>query len=236
MAPYQIALVTVGIAILLVGVWSVSVIEPSGQGGVEVNGWADDAMMERVEHDGQYFENGQAYSDEPASDSAIASETSTPLSSADGRTAFPGQGPESPLTPLSPGSRRTRTRRTSIQARFGTLIPDLAPPGVPAGFSIGLNTSSPGFVLRSVEQAAAEDTFGRDGIVGLGFQPPARSRSLDGAIAGQRRPSWPAADDIAADQHKTGEGPASGPRRRSWAEWWRSIGRPEGRVRLADTQ
>jgi len=41
--------------------------------------------------------------------------------------------------------------------RYGTLIPELAPPGLPTGFSIGFNTSSPGFAIRSIHGHPPDD-------------------------------------------------------------------------------
>lgn len=49
--PHQIALVTIGVVILLLGVWVVSVIQPTGEGGVEVGTWAEEESINEGERD-----------------------------------------------------------------------------------------------------------------------------------------------------------------------------------------
>jgi hypothetical protein len=196
--------------------------------------------------------DGRYYQDEPEryQDTALASEPSTPLPPLEG-TAFPhgppppASLPTSPLSPYSPTARRFRSdlgRRASIQARFGTLIPELAPAGVPAGFAIGLNTSSPGFVLRSVEHGAVPpEEYGQIGL-GLGRF---RSRSLSlGSSDGRVRTgddvdhqresvSFPP-DQVGSgiDVKRDDESPREG-----WMGWFKrtlGLGRSGGEIRLPD--
>ncbi|KAJ9120129.1 hypothetical protein QFC22_003027 [Naganishia vaughanmartiniae] len=158
----QVSLVTVGILVLLVGVWSVSAVEPiSGESGVHLGTWADD-----LSEDGQDIteEDRLPFTDEPEillpSDSAVDSAPGTPLQ--------PDQGSfDNGTWPLGPRSRRSFAppshlqdeprRRHSAHTRYGTLIPELAPPGLPTGFSIGFNTSSPGFAIRSIHGHPSDD-------------------------------------------------------------------------------
>lgn len=92
----------------------------------------------------------------------------------------------SPRSPLSPTIDRfrpyhhRRRRSSTHQPRFGTLIPEFAPQGVPAGFSIGLNTSSPGFVLRGSHHHAHHQTTWDDGELCPGWNDRTRSRSEGG--------------------------------------------------------
>ncbi len=204
-------------------------MEPSGIGGVEVNGWADDSMLE-TDDDGRPLFEG-IYSDEP--DSALISETPTTLPMEG--MPFPlspsaGSLPASPISPTFRRRKSDRGRRSSIQARFGTLIPDLSPAGVPAGFSIGLNTSSPGFVLRSVEHGA-DDTS----LVGLGLGQ-FRPRSWSGS-ASARSPSQDSSPSPRHIDEGTSVSKTSSPReveRQSWITWWKSkvLRRRDGQVRL----
>lgn len=144
---------TLGIALLFLGVWSVSAIEPvTGQGGVQVGSWADEAESDSDEEDSEpnpfaWTETLTAASPEPER-SNVGSNTLAQSSSAvmaDRDLDF-----TPPVSPMSSSFTHHRRRRSSAyQARYGTLLPDYAPPGVPAGFSIGFNTSSPGFALRT---------------------------------------------------------------------------------------
>jgi hypothetical protein len=129
---YQIGLVTVGIVVLLVGVWSVSAIQPTGAGGVEIGTWAEDASDDEDDDELEAGEGARllgAFTDEPIDALAHI----TPRLNSD---VFVSP----PTSPLSPRHRHPR---------YGTLIPELAPQGAPAGFTIGIGASSPGFVLRS---------------------------------------------------------------------------------------
>jgi hypothetical protein len=151
----QVSLVTVGILVLLVGVWSVSAVEPvSGESGVHLGTWADD-----LSEDGKDVSEDDRlpFTDEPEillpSDSAVDSAPGTPIP--------PDQGPFNggtwPFGARNKAGFATPShlqgeprRRHSAHMRYGTLIPELAPPGLPTGFSIGFNTSSPGFAIRSI--------------------------------------------------------------------------------------
>ena len=118
---------------MLVGVWSVSAIQPTGAGGVELGTWAEESDDE--EHDDELEAGGGArllgaFTDEPIDALAHI----TPRLNSD---VFVSP----PTSPLSPRHRH--------HPRYGTLIPELAPQGAPAGFTIGIGASSPGFVLRS---------------------------------------------------------------------------------------
>ncbi len=88
----------------------------------------------------------------------------------------------------------TRLRRP----RYGTLIPDLAPPGAPTGFSIGLGAASPGFVIRpdyapghGQGYGSMGDVFGANGAGGTsahgGYgRRPMRIRSRSEGMEGIR--------------------------------------------------
>lgn len=145
LAAHQIALVSVGIAVLLVGVWSVSAIEPTtGQGGVEVGDWANESLaLEGDDVDWHVSSPEGMVSDLPETSPSQEHPSTLSQSVASQR---------SPLSPTIDRYRPHRRRLSTHQTRFGTLIPELAPQGVPAGFSIGLNPSSPGFVLRGTHQ------------------------------------------------------------------------------------
>jgi hypothetical protein len=142
----------------------VSAIEPkTGEGGVHLGSWADEAECSAEEDEASPTWT-DSFTDEP---------------SGDGSSVFIGgvgdEVPSSPRSaiytpPLSPSlAISSRRRRSSgYQARYGTLLPELAPPGLPAGFSIGFNTSSPGFTLRTHHQSHEHtnsdgDVFGTRG-------------------------------------------------------------------------
>jgi hypothetical protein len=172
LAPHQIALVTIGIAVLLVGVWSVSAIEPeTGEGGVHLGSWADEADCSADEDESSPTWT-ESFTDEPSGDEAslfvIGHGDEVPSSS---RSA-PYTPPLSPSLAVS--SRRRRS--SGYQARYGTLLPELAPPGVPAGFSIGFNTSSPGFTLRTHHQLH-EHTNSDGDVFRTRSRSPAQERS-----------------------------------------------------------
>lgn len=138
LAPHQIVLVTIGIAVLLLGVWSVSAVKAdTGEGGVQLGSWADEADLTDDEEEASPIWS-EAFTDEPGGDGLDHSNSS----------ALATQEDVARTPPLSPLVSPRRRRSSGYQARYGTLIPELAPPGMPAGFSIGFNTSSPGFALR----------------------------------------------------------------------------------------
>ena len=62
--PHQIALVSIGVALLLLGVWVVSVIQPTNE--VELGTWAEDEDAEDVMTDTTGI-LAVPYTDEPAS-------------------------------------------------------------------------------------------------------------------------------------------------------------------------
>jgi len=178
LAPHQIALVTIGIAVLLVGVWSVSAIESeTGEGGVHLGSWADEADCSADEDEASPIWT-ESFTDEPSGDEISL--------------LVDGYGDEMPSSPrsatytppLSPSiAVSSRRRRSSgYQARYGTLLPELAPPGVPAGFSIGFNTSSPGFTLRTHHQLH-EHTNSDGDVFGTRSRSPAQERSGKRAVS-----------------------------------------------------
>ncbi len=173
LSTHQVALVSIGGAVLLVGVWAVSAVQPTGDGGVEVGTWAEEEWVH--EHE-TWFE--EAVVDEPDDDAhevlepahgavtvSDADSTQThdhdhPVSAPSARSPPPklaridaaaassasiGTGPYTGTgSPVSPTIPRRR------RPRYGTLIPDLAPSGgMPTGFAFGIGAASPGFALRS---------------------------------------------------------------------------------------
>lgn len=157
----QISLVTCGIVVLLIGVWSVSAIEPStGESGVHLGTWADDISDTECNIS---EENRIPFTDEPVSlmagESAVESAPATPVLREQGQFGH-STGPKSArhqlASALPPNLQEDPVRRHSMHTRYGTLIPELVPPGLPTGFSIGFNTSSPGFAIRSVHGHAAD--------------------------------------------------------------------------------
>lgn len=169
---------TIGIAVLLVGVWSVSAIRPdTGEGGVQLGSWADEADSSDEEEDNSPLWS-ESLTDEPAQES--------PEQHHDG-SALALQADAACTPPLSPVTSPRRRRSSGYQARYGTLIPELAPPGLPAGFSIGFNTSSPGFALRrhhNHEHASSDgEALGRQIRSHSESRTGKRASSLDGRAA-----------------------------------------------------
>ncbi|ODO06401.1 hypothetical protein L198_01633 [Cryptococcus wingfieldii CBS 7118] len=167
LATYQILLVSLGTALLLLGVWIVSAIQPEGA-AVEVGTWVEDNCNSDSESDvDEELEAGEGAtllggdtSNEPESSEPARHPRPSDLSippTPPGRY-HPVFAP-SPGTPASPLSPRIRQHSHSQShgphghrhrgPRYGTLIPDIGPHGAPAGFSIGLGAASPGFALRS---------------------------------------------------------------------------------------
>ncbi|WVR06859.1 hypothetical protein IAU60_003895 [Kwoniella sp. DSM 27419] len=164
---YQIVLVSLGVAVLLLGVWVVSAVQPDA--GVDVGTWVEDeedgsvvCSPQHVDDEAEAGEGGGVVASVdpddplcPALDQATAHtqpRSPNPQDTPHGlfRSVF---SPSSDL-PTSPRL-STHSRSHSAQAhprrhrtRYGSLIPDL-PPGAPSGFSIGLGAASPGFALRS---------------------------------------------------------------------------------------
>ncbi|KAK8864595.1 hypothetical protein IAR55_001845 [Kwoniella newhampshirensis] len=170
LATYQIVLVSLGVAILLLGVWVVSAIQPEG---VEVGTWLEDEDESDEEMDdelepgegatllggdtsvepGPLSPTGAGPLDHSMEESMSRSNPPNRSNSTSGNPETPPafhravfSNPGSPSSPLSP---RTRHHHRHRGPRYGTLIPDLAPHGAPTGFSIGLGAASPGFALRS---------------------------------------------------------------------------------------
>lgn len=173
LSTHQITLVSIGVAVLLVGVWAVSAVLPAGDGGVEVGTWAEEEWVH--EHE-TWFE--EAVVDEPDdeahevlepahgavtvsdADSTQTHDHDHPVSAPSARSPPPkldridaaaaasaniGTGPYTGTgSPVSPTMPRRR------RPRYGTLIPELAPGGgMPTGFAFGIGAASPGFALRS---------------------------------------------------------------------------------------
>lgn len=155
----------------MVGVWSVSAIEPeTGEGGVHLGSWADEADCSADEDEASPTWT-ESFTDEPS-----GVEVSLLVDGHDEMPSSPRSATYTP--PLSPSlAVSSRRRRSSgYQARYGTLLPELAPPGVPAGFSIGFNTSSPGFTLRTHHQSH-EHTNSDGDVFGTRSRSPAQERS-----------------------------------------------------------
>ncbi len=212
MKPHQIALVSVGIAFLLIGVYLVSAVNPTtGESGIEVRDWAEEPLLSEDERE-EEVNYGLGYSDEPEENNpASAVGETSPASPAS------VSSPHSPTPGGRPPHRRTISASTT---RFGTLIPELAPPmGVPMGFSIGLNTSSPGFVLRNTgyvdESADGESPTARS-------VSRRRSRSLgqqDLKDAEQSGSGFliPTGERVGSDERVDTSEP---PPRRTWRRWF----------------
>lgn len=154
--------------------WSVSAIRPdTGEGGVQLGSWADEADLTDEEDDESPLLS-ESFTDEPEEDPSDQVEGS----------ALALQSDAIPTPPLSPLASPRRRCSSGYQARYGTLIPELAPPGLPAGFSIGFNTSSPGFALRRHhyhEHANSDgDALGRQIRSHSPSSSAKRSASLDG--------------------------------------------------------
>lgn len=243
----QISLVTCGIVVLLIGVWSVSAIEPTtGESGVHLGSWADEISEDECNVS---EENRVPFTDEPeillAGESAVDSAPATPVfrdQEQFSNVTWPKSARyQNPLA-LPSHLQGDPVLRHSLHTRYGTLIPELAPPGLPAGFSIGFNTSSPGFAIRSVhghapdvEQASiwgrrrrhSMDNKGRStkrGGLSLDMdalrdldQPISAGTSLRSAPPGSNAPSNSAAPATAfrdEGDNQSGDIPSS--RRSSW--------------------
>lgn len=142
LGTHQIILVSVGVAILLVGVWVVSAIQPTGGGGIEVGTWVEEEMDEESllgeHHDELEAGEGATFLD--------SDEVTEPLE-IDGQSPPPSPLPDGSIpSPMSPTHGRRR------RPRYGTLLPELqsaSRPAMPTGFAFGIGVASPGFALRS---------------------------------------------------------------------------------------
>jgi hypothetical protein len=213
--PFQIALVSVGVAILLLGVAVVSAVQPEGSGGVDVGTWVEEESVSG-DIEGDDITNPLSpttlpYTDEPEETdplSQVVSPTMPDLS------VF-SSGVSSPRTPLSPTRRRG--------PRYGTLLPEYAPVGAPTGFSIGLGAASPGFML--LPEGGHHTTHG----AGPGHRGRSRSegqRGIEAIMAGHGGFDGP--EDAVV------EGQERSRRRDSW--WNRIIPGGEGRIRLGNDE
>jgi hypothetical protein len=229
LAIYQIVLVSLGVLVLLVGVWVVSAVQPTGQGGVDMGTWVEEEEEGDMEFSEtsplfRQYENDHSNSNDmtesptstspplhyPQPDSAPA----TPTIHAPG--VFDDSNPPSPTLSLS-NKRRRRTR-------YGTLVPDL-PQGAPTGFSIGLGASSPGFVLRPAGGSFSQPNEGVNG----GRRGRSRSEDIRGIQAIMRGDQM---SPLRQDSEEVEVG-GSGERRESW--FGRLVGR-KGKVRLDETE
>lgn len=242
----QISLVTCGIVVLLIGVWSVSAIEPTtGESGVHLGTWVDDISEDECDVS---EENRVPFTDEPeiflAGESAVESAPATPVLRDQGQfgnVTWPKSARHQHPSALPSHLQGDPVRRHSLHTRYGTLIPELAPPGLPAGFSIGFNTSSPGFAIRSVhghgtdaEQASiwggrrrhSMDNKGRSAKRGLSLDmdalrdldsPVSAGTSLRSAPPGSNAPiDSAAAGALSRNEGDSQSGNTPSSRRSSW--------------------
>ncbi|ORX35726.1 hypothetical protein BD324DRAFT_657206 [Kockovaella imperatae] len=229
--PYQIALVSIGVAILLVGVWVVSLIRPAGQGGIEVGTWVEDdeSVCDGADPTDGFSVFGEDINDDPEeivspmSDQPIDHTTPPRLSQTTSSQPPSPTSPTSLLSPLSPGARRRHP------PRYGTLISEYAPLGAPTGFSIGLGAASPGFVLRSssLNSGTNRRTRGRTqseseaGIQAIISDEVARLRQAREAQSDlSRRLSETANTTLLNDEADDLTGSGHGRRRSWWREVW----------------
>ncbi|WWC89144.1 uncharacterized protein L201_004062 [Kwoniella dendrophila CBS 6074] len=171
LSTLQITFVSLGVAILLLGVWVVSAVQPDQ--GVDMGTWVeeesdtesiiDEDPIESMFPNGSQAESPTGMQNENDrvdslsgtmnqndQDRMTRSYPQLQLSMTPeilDRSVF--SNPEYPSTPTSPMSPTTRRRHYHHRMRYGSLIPDVLPQGAPTGFSIGLGAASPGFALRS---------------------------------------------------------------------------------------
>jgi hypothetical protein len=230
LAVYQIVLVSLGVLVLLVGVWVVSAVQPTGQGGVDIGTWVEEEEegdMEFSETSPLFRSNNQEYnfhesptSSSPPSQYPQPAHSLPPTPTIHAPGVFDDSNPPSPTLSLS-NKRRRRTR-------YGTLVPDL-PQGAPTGVSIGLGASSPGFVLRP-----AGGSFSHPNEAGHGSRR-GRSRSEDirGIQAIMRGdPISPLHQEGVSEE--PGQEGVEGVRERRESWFGRLVGARRGRVRLED--
>jgi hypothetical protein len=240
--------VSVGVAILLLGVWVVSLIQPTGSGGVEVGTWVEedshsDCDSLAGDQGDQFGHESGPMSEEPdpmeAADTASPSPpaqypqpgTSSPTQSPTHHRSrwslsspHPEQALQSPLSPASPSGRRRHRG-----PRYGTLIPDYDHSHIaPTGFSIGLGAASPGFVLRS------SSISGPSGSHRRGRTQSEGQAGLLGIMRGSSsQPSTPNPDTNAEAEGEARTTTESPDRRRSW--WKGIMGEQQGQIRLPDS-
>jgi len=252
---YQIILVSLGVLVLLVGVWVVSAVQPTGQGGVDIGTWVEeeDGDME-FEETSPLFRQSLDHSAGVGGfhESPISSDPPSPLvpysqpqpqphthtrtqpqfqltqgsTSSPSTPTFHAPGVfDSPSNPGSPLSPTTSARRRR-RTRYGTLVPDL-PQGAPTGFSIGLGAASPGFVLRP-----AGGSFSMQG----GARGRSRSEDIRGIQAIMRGEHLRSEEE--GEEEEVGQ--QSGERRERRQSWFgRIVGNGHGRkgkIRLEEDE
>jgi hypothetical protein len=216
---------------------------------VHLGSWADEISDEECNLSD---EQRLPFSDEPDQiylhgDSAVDSAPGTPQLSDQGPFGsgiWSKSSRTQPASPLPSHLLGDPTRRHSMHTRYGTLIPELAPPGLPTGFSIGFNTSSPGFAIRSIhghhtegEQDSVWKRRRRHSLDQKG-KPPKRGLSLDmGALRDTERPvsaggsscvgtrelarsatTSPTRGLVSQGEYQEGGDESASGRRRSWAD------------------
>ena len=233
--PHQIALVSLGVAVLLLGVWVVSAIQPTGQGGVDVGTWVEED--EELEPRDQSSLPGGDHSPEPAEmePNPLENPFTLPIT----RTAMLSN-PLSPSLPMPPMSPTTRARFRQRGPRYGTLIPELVHPGAPTGFSIGLGAASPGFVLRPGSMSIASSGESSAPASGFGGGRRVRSRSegvvgIEAIMRGDVRRQGEEGNIQRAEISRELERPVRAETREPREGWWRRLlRRGDGRIRLPE--
>nr|ODN86916.1 hypothetical protein L203_03689 [Cryptococcus depauperatus CBS 7841] len=234
----QIVLVSLGTAILLLGVWIVSSIQPEG---VEVGTWVEDGsdsssvmLWEEDELEprkGATLMGGEL-SPEPegVDDSHLDAEhdrllaANHPISPLHHRSRFaPSLHFASSVLPRTRHSHSTSHQHYHRGPRYGTLIPDVGPAGAPTGFSIGLGAASPGFALRSASMS--EHYYDHhihlpcDGETRSGRHQNEGSLSLGATIQGENA-TMAAGNEFEADDNAAEAAVRSWDQRHSGANWW----------------
>ena len=241
--PYQIALVSVGVAVLLLGVWVVALIKPAGEGGVEVGTWVEDvdSDSECSERDtnGRIALLGDGQLTEPPEE---VFEPPSPMPHTQpGQTDSPS-GQFSPIihSPRLSSDAFSPVRRRSRGPRYGTLLADYGDAHiVPTGFSIGIGAASPGFALRSESQ-----NYG-----GSGVRRKSRTQSESQADIREIMSGSERVESEVPPRRQSGEGDGrteneaeedlrrweDTPVERRRASWWRALfGSKDGKIRLEE--
>lgn len=236
----QLGLVSLGIMILLGGVWAVSVQQG---GGIKEGAWveedADEAEVERIGAFRDTF-SGSEHSLEPILDGSRSLVISpNPVSDSATQDLFQDAPPRSPLeepprSPVSGSLPRLHIRTGSLDAhphthasspptsphrrshtrpRYGTLLGAEAPPGalVTPGFSIGLSPVSPGFALIPRARRRLGLRSISEGFAAAGSSNGSREGSGD-AQEGSARRRWRWIKNIASSQREGDNGHNTLPR------------------------
>ena len=220
------------------GVWVVSAVQPTGQGGVDIGTWVEEEeegdmefsetspLFRHSEDHGHFHESPTASSPPtqlPQPQPSSRSLPGTPTFHAPG--VFDDSNPPSPTTSMSNMNRRRR------RTRYGTLVPDL-PQGAPTGFSIGLGASSPGFVLRPAGGSFSHHNSNEGGDA-IGRRGRSRSEDIRGIQAIMRGdPLSPLNQDGVNQESEETVAGRERERRESW--FGRLVGSRKGRVRLEE--